>query len=325
MQIFDENFTTEKEKLTKIANDYQKLCELLTYEEVLVDKKLFLKFEKQKNALEPLALKYQELLQLNKTLQDLQLEVENLSGQEKELFVKELEILKQQNNNLFTEIKKLLNNYNAIFSNIIIEVNADKNENSQKLLEVLLKGYKSFCTANNLSCNIESNDKKATLIVAGYNAKQTFKNEIGVHICSTAGACQVFVCETSQSQFFGESFKEEDVLIQTCRSSGAGGQHVNTTDSSIRALHTKTGLTAVSQDERSQFQNKQKALERLKQKVEDFYTKSWQSHLEKQKKEQLKLMKNGFIAKNYDFKEGNILKANKQIILVKDFLQGKDL
>jgi len=58
------------------------------------------------------------------------------------------------------------------------------------------------------------------------------------------------------------------VVYQTFRSGGKGGQHVNKTDSAVRAIHTATGLSAVSRDERSQFLNKKTALERLKKLLE---------------------------------------------------------
>ena len=58
-------------------------------------------------------------------------------------------------------------------------------------------------------------------------------------------------------------FTDRDVRIETMRGSGPGGQHVNTTESAVRAQHLPTGLVAISRDERSQYANRKRALERL--------------------------------------------------------------
>lgn len=317
MQVFEK----EKTRLQKIYDDYQKFCTLLTYEEVLVDKKLFLNLQKQKNLIEPIALKYKQYLELDKNLNQIKVEIESLSGAEKELFLTELEDINQQLNKLSQETNLLLTNFNAIYSSIIVDINANKDELSQLLLENLVSAYKGFCLSRNLTCKVETKNKKASFEISGYNAEEFFMSQVGLHVTTNGGACQVFVCKANQLQVFDE----QDVTFQTCRSSGAGGQHVNTTDSAIKATHTKTGLAAISQDERSQFQNKQKALERLKQKVEEFYTKAIQKEIENQKKEQLKNIKNNFIVRTYDFDSGKVLKQDKQVILLKDFIQGKDL
>ncbi len=66
----------------------------------------------------------------------------------------------------------------------------------------------------------------------------------------------------------GINFKLCDVRIDTCRASGPGGQHVNKTESAVRATHLPTGLVAISQDARSQKHNRDLALERLKRKLQ---------------------------------------------------------
>ena len=86
-------------------------------------------------------------------------------------------------------------------------------------------------------------------------------------------------------------WKESEIEFQAMRSSGAGGQHVNKVSSAVRAIHSPTGLTAVSMDSRSQLQNKHAALARLKEKIhqlnegkqKDSIMDQWSNHLELQR------------------------------------------
>ncbi len=64
-----------------------------------------------------------------------------------------------------------------------------------------------------------------------------------------------------------KQWSERDFTFQTMRSSGPGGQHVNKTESAVRATHTPSGMSVVVSDSRSQWQNKKLAIERLKQKL----------------------------------------------------------
>ena len=83
-------------------------------------------------------------------------------------------------------------------------------------------------------------------------------------------------------------FSAGDVRIETMRASGPGGQHVNTTDSAVRAVHIPTGLTAIARDERSQGANRKQALERLailiardeQSKIDEARKKRWNNHNE---------------------------------------------
>ena len=121
------------------------------------------------------------------------------------------------------------------------------------MLQDISSGYLEFCKVNNFESDLSKQKNKAVINISGLGVYDLFKDEIGLHCLSQnkQSLCQVFVFDNSYNK---KEFDEKDVEIITCRSSGAGGQHINTTDSSIKATHIPTSICAVSQDERSQFQ-----------------------------------------------------------------------
>ena len=150
--------------------------------------------------------------------------------------------------------------------------------------EMLYRMYSRFLSQNEFNFQVEeisqgeeAGIKSVSLRVDSYRAYATLESERGVHRLvrispfdsnkrrhtSFAGVDVIPLIENNNDI----EITDEDLRIDVYRSSGAGGQHVNTTDSAVRITHLETGIVVACQAERSQLQNKNRAIELLKSKL----------------------------------------------------------
>lgn len=321
MKLFEE----VELKLKQFIKEYDRTCELLTYEEVLLDTKLTLKLQEQARILSPSVLKYKEYLKLSSDIEDLNNLIEVSSSDERQLINEEIQLLNKKIDILKVEIARLLSTIEANEQIIVIEVVANKDILSDRLAFDLIKGYTNYCKNNSFCFSLTKEKNINRLQIQGLNVKDIFKYEIGQTQAKDANNesfCQVFVYDDINQDV---SFLEEDLKISTTRSSGAGGQHINTTDSAVRVTHLKTGISVLCQDERSQFQNKEIAILRLKDKVLEYYKKEKLSSFAKQKKDQLKSFNQNKFVKVFDYTQDKIFCKNKKVLLLQQFLDGKSI
>ncbi|MHB1678961.1 MAG: peptide chain release factor 2 [bacterium] len=190
--------------------------------------------------------------------------------------------------------------------NAIVEIHAGSGgTESMDFASMLLRMYLRWADKRKFSVNImefnagdEAGVKSVTFIISGLYVYGYLKSETGVHRLVRISP---FDANKRRHTSFASVFvypeiedtseviiDEKDLRIDTYRSSGAGGQHVNTTDSAVRITHLPTGVAVACQNERSQHKNKDTALKLLKVRLYDYYRKKKEEEenkLQKDKKE----------------------------------------
>jgi len=196
----------------------------------------------------------------------------------------ELSLLSLKENFNKLKIKSLLNN-ETDDCNAFVEIHAGAGgTESQDWAEMLLRMYERFADTYDYSGKIldyqrgeEAGIKNATILVSGFKSYGYLKNESGIHRLVRISPfdsnkrrhtsfCSIWVYPEIDEQIEVE-INPKDLRIDTYRASGAGGQHVNKTDSAVRITHLKYNVVVQSQSERSQHRNRDTAMKMLKSRI----------------------------------------------------------
>ena len=157
--------------------------------------------------------------------------------------------------------------------------------------------------------------KEVTFSISGKGVYSRLKFESGVHrvqrVPETESQGRVHtstatVAVLPEVEDVEVNIEEKDLIIETCRSSGAGGQHINKTESCIRMVHIPTGIVVNCQDERSQIKNREKAMKVMKSRVFDYYNSKYQSEYAENRKNQVGTGDRSERIRTYNFPQSRV-------------------
>ncbi len=313
------------DKLKNIKDKYDELGKSLLDPAVVADIKQYTKLAKEYATLEPISQAYDKY---QKITQDIELATESLKTESDPemiaLFEEEIKDNKLALAKLEDEIKILLLPKDANDDkNVIMEIRSGAGgEESSLFCGVLFRMYSMY--AEKMRWKVEVLDinetelggiKEVSFMVRGVGAFSKLKYESGVHrvqrVPETESSGRIHTSTSTvavlpEHEDVDVEINEKDVKIDTYRSSGAGGQHVNTTDSAIRLTHLPTGIVVCCQDERSQIKNKEKAFRVLKSKLYDYYQMQKDTEYAQNRKNQVGTGDRSERIRTYNYPQGRL-------------------
>lgn len=314
------------DKLETVISRYEQIGEQLTHPEVVSDNTLFRRLMKEHSDLTPIAEKYREY-SAAKAAETEALEIINESGGDKELKELAEEELREARNTVARcgdELKILLLPKDPNDEkNVIVEIRSGAGgEEAALFAAALYRMYTMYSESRNWSIEVvNANEtelggyKEISFMIEGTGAYSRFKYESGVHRVQRVPDTEaqgrihtstVTVAVLPEAEEVELEINPADLKIDTFRSSGAGGQHINKTSSAIRVTHIPTGTVVECQDERSQFKNKDKALKILRSRLWDAAQREHDAAIASDRKSQVGTGDRSERIRTYNYPQGRI-------------------
>lgn len=331
------------EKLEGIRKKYDELTDLIVKPEIIADNKEWTKLVKERSGIEPVAETYDKLKAIDKEIEELKVMASDDGDKElRELAEAELDEKKAEKEKVEGELKILLLPVDPNDEkNVIIEIRAGAGGDEAALFAAeLMRMYKMYAEKRRFrteDVDINATElggvKEAVFSVSGDSVFSCLKFESGVHRVQRVPDTEsqgrihtstVTVAVLPEVEDVVVEINEKDLKIDTYRSGGAGGQHVNKTESAIRITHLPTGIVVQCQDERSQIKNREKAMKVLKSKLYDKMQEDADKEYSQNRRAQVGTGDRSERIRTYNFPQGRVTdhRINLTLYSLENFMNG---
>jgi len=330
-------------KLKALKDRYEELTHSLSLPTAMDDQAAWRAMVKEHAQLEEIVGVFDEYTAAVQGAEDCkQMLEEHLDAEMKELVHGELAELSEKQEKLLEELKfMLLPKDPNDEKNVIIEIRAGTGGDEAALFGAdLLRMYQRYAERHGFKAEFLNDNmtemggvKEVTLSIAGKGAYSRLKFESGVHrvqrVPETESQGRIHtsaatVAVLPEAEDVEVEIDPKDLQIDTYRSGGAGGQHVNKTESAIRITHLPTGLVVQCQDERSQHKNKDKAMRVLKSRLLELYQSQQDSAQASARKSMVGSGDRSERIRTYNFPQGRVTdhRINLTLYRLEGFLDG---
>lgn len=339
-----EELTQEiRQHILSMRSRIEVLDQLLVQPNVLSDPKSLKELSRERARLQPIVERYEQIVHLENQLEEaIQLYNEENDEELKTLALQEQESIKTSLKRIWNELKPLLAPPDPDDDrNAILEIRAGTGGEEAALFAAdLLRMYQRYCERKrfkweplSISESGIGGIKEAIIAISGDSVYGTLKYESGVHrvqrVPTTEASGRIHTSAASvavlpQADEIDIVIDEKDLRIDTYRSSGAGGQHVNMTDSAVRITHLPTDIVVTCSDERSQIKNRARAMQILRTKLYDRALQEKNAKTAAARREMVSTGDRSAKIRTYNFPQNRITdhRINLSVYNLTEFLDG---